>query len=927
MEPTYYRLDVSKLKYAECWSATRSWLEFILICLVKTFRMSFLNTYAMTNEGYRRVEWNELFSDVQRSFQKIRQEFESAGYRYCYCYRIPGIGSMLSTDMVLISNDGNSSVSVKCERHQAGSVVTSVMTTTIVSEMTNGSFLVTCDRLDVFPPEFIGERHLRYSVPRLVQRHHERIAEASPASAVTIRDEFDLEQRVQAIERRVFNYYVERKLLVQLTAEEAAAYEKPSSPELETLQPLATTTTDTHAFAADEVEEPSGEHIFEAGFADTEEVAEIGGEPQSRYPGVVAELEKIKNKKGSWISGAVILGISIAVFLGAGAMRWDWKFALLLIPILLFHEMGHFIAMRIFKYRNMKMFFIPLLGAAVTGQNYNVPGWKKVIVSLAGPLPGIFVGCALWVVATVNGDEGLLREAAMLTLFLNVFNLLPFLPLDGGWVVHVLLFSRHHVLDLVFRTLAAVALIMTGLIGGRFLIFIGVIMLIGLRSAYRVARVASEVRDANIDTSSPDGQTVPIHVVNEIVTRLNDASPLPAPDALRAQQTLQVFESVNARPPGVLGTLALSGVYGGTFAFAIVFALVISLFQPGGLLYTGNPTAKYVYECGTAKQWPASAERLPAGTATTVIATYASAKDAESAFESEKAKLFPDAIVTLFGQSMLLTLEADEAKVEEMTERFESSWATVDVASPDMPIVALVDATFERDAQLNSVEQQANDYFALPVDMALIPPWDSEHQVTEQQRIARKTYLELASFDPYSDERYKETTPELRDAINRKDNVRTQHIQVEQQLLIRELQDENARKLLKQEDVDRQLVEVYLKQPATPDWTQFLVENNSLDEAKVAMQARVAASEKWSDEMRQWHLKLGQHMGQVPLKDDKPTPACYGLIIGGSADRLDEKKLQFWLDFNQPADGAIAIANWLCKHECTEIKYDFGFDY
>ena len=93
-------------------------------------------------------------------------------------------------------------------------------------------------------------------------------------------------------------------------------------------------------------------------------------------------------------------------------------------------------------------------------------------------------------------------------------------------------------------------------------------MLIGLKSAYRVARVTSEVRDAGIDTSSPDGQTIPIETVDAIIDRLDAAASLPVPDPIKAQQTLQVFESVNARPPGVLGTLTLMGVHGGSFVVA-----------------------------------------------------------------------------------------------------------------------------------------------------------------------------------------------------------------------------------------------------------------------------------------------------------------------------------------------------------------------
>jgi len=48
------------------------------------------------------------------------------------------------------------------------------------------------------------------------------------------------------------------------------------------------------------------------------------------------------------------------------------------------------------------MFFVPLLGAAVMGRHYNVKGWQKAVVSLAGPVPGILVGLGL--AAVGNGD-------------------------------------------------------------------------------------------------------------------------------------------------------------------------------------------------------------------------------------------------------------------------------------------------------------------------------------------------------------------------------------------------------------------------------------------------------------------------------------------------------------------------------------------
>ena len=156
--------------------------------------------------------------------------------------------------------------------------------------------------------------------------------------------------------------------------------------------------------------------------------------------GVLAEIDRLQRRKANWGTTLVVLVISAVLFYVIGSAAWDWKTAALLIPILLFHELGHYVSMRVFGYRNLRMFFIPLFGAAVTGRNYNVAAWKKAVVSLAGPLPGICLGVPLGVAGYLLGQK-LLLEAATLMILLNGINLIPLLPLDGGWTVHAL-FSR-----------------------------------------------------------------------------------------------------------------------------------------------------------------------------------------------------------------------------------------------------------------------------------------------------------------------------------------------------------------------------------------------------------------------------------------------------------------------------------------------------
>src|SRR5688572_22222963 len=107
-----------------------------------------------------------------------------------------------------------------------------------------------------------------------------------------------------------------------------------------------------------------------------------------RYAPVLEELNKAGAQQSGWGKGLLLLVVSLVAFVVIGFAQWSsWEALSILVGVLFVHELGHFLAMRLFKYRNLRMFFIPFFGAAVTGRNYNVPGWKKVVVSLMGPLP------------------------------------------------------------------------------------------------------------------------------------------------------------------------------------------------------------------------------------------------------------------------------------------------------------------------------------------------------------------------------------------------------------------------------------------------------------------------------------------------------------------------------------------------------------
>lgn len=132
----------------------------------------------------------------------------------------------------------------------------------------------------------------------------------------------------------------------------------------------------------------------------------------------------------------------------------DLRMMGLLVAVLLIHELGHFLAMKYFRYSEVKMFFIPLLGAMVTGEKQEISQRQRAIILLAGPVPGIIIGAVLYLAGIKLGSHQMLT-AASIFIFLNAANLLPLTPLDGGKLIETLFFQNQAILRNVFTFISA----------------------------------------------------------------------------------------------------------------------------------------------------------------------------------------------------------------------------------------------------------------------------------------------------------------------------------------------------------------------------------------------------------------------------------------------------------------------------------------
>jgi Zn-dependent protease len=299
--------------------------------------------------------------------------------------------------------------------------------------------------------------------------------------------------------------------------------------------------------------------------------------PDALTLATVAELERAPEQR-TWVQGALLLGISLALFALTGIFKDKPGNIALTIGVLLLHELGHYAGMRLFNYQDVRMFFIPFFGAAVAGRSRSVLGYKEAIVLLLGPLPGIVLGTVLGI-ACLFYDHDVLRFAALLLLVINAFNLLPFLPLDGGRLLHLVLFSRQPLLEAVFRVVTGGFMAWFGWATGSWILGgLGVFMIIGTRHTYGVSRLAQRLRGPLLTGTEMDlSAHIPREQAIPLVELTRQRFPQLAQPKLLANSVRQIWERIHLRPPGFAASLVVLALTGVGFLAAPLVLIVLSL--------------------------------------------------------------------------------------------------------------------------------------------------------------------------------------------------------------------------------------------------------------------------------------------------------------------------------------------------------------
>ncbi|MEY4751852.1 MAG: hypothetical protein RIQ60_4066 [Pseudomonadota bacterium] len=138
-------------------------------------------------------------------------------------------------------------------------------------------------------------------------------------------------------------------------------------------------------------------------------------------------------KLGKLLASGGSMLLSLAVY----AMLFGWRYAAGFITLLFVHELGHYLAAR---QRGLDVglpTFIPFMGAWIELKEMPHDAETEAWVGLGGPLLGTLGALGCYFLAR-NYDADWLLAVSYAGFFLNLFNLIPLSPLDGGRITAVL---------------------------------------------------------------------------------------------------------------------------------------------------------------------------------------------------------------------------------------------------------------------------------------------------------------------------------------------------------------------------------------------------------------------------------------------------------------------------------------------------------
>lgn len=262
--------------------------------------------------------------------------------------------------------------------------------------------------------------------------------------------------------------------------------------------------------------------LFKAIFKPLTLVAKNQDTPVERLAQLHHHQEKILHNKQIPLKLKILFPVlSCVLFMIASYFIFGVETGAILLFVIMFHEFGHYFAMKKCGYDNVDLAAVPLLGGVTTGvpQSYNQ--YHQAWVAMWGPLPGILLGFALSAMIYFKPelylDYSYLSEIIVFLFIINYFNLLPILPMDGGHILVNLVpnrFIKIYRAIIITTTILGIAIVFT-LDLPMFLIFLFSLPLFTMERDMSLYKIVQQIKQ-HPNYSSMDNEALLIQSIEAV---------------------------------------------------------------------------------------------------------------------------------------------------------------------------------------------------------------------------------------------------------------------------------------------------------------------------------------------------------------------------------------------------------------------------
>jgi Zn-dependent protease len=286
-------------------------------------------------------------------------------------------------------------------------------------------------------------------------------------------------------------------------------------------------------------------------------------------------MEDLSKPAGSGIGWKLmVFFISLVIGIAIFGIAISFSAALFIIAALVVHELGHYIAMALFGYSDRQILILPF-GAATVGEKTDAAPLQKALVYLSGPALGLIAG-TICLIAGARVEIKPLVFCGAFFLILNYINLLPIVPLDGGKLFELALFSRVPVLKSVFTLVSlSLGIIAAILLRDPILIFFVIFMILGARTQILInsahSKIKKQIKTRQIQLDKPS-------LLPEIFCALKQKTFARLPFAQKYTVCKNLLSGLMQKPPGLGETIASLVLYFVVIALPILIAVPTMIF-------------------------------------------------------------------------------------------------------------------------------------------------------------------------------------------------------------------------------------------------------------------------------------------------------------------------------------------------------------